>query len=98
MKVRQGFVSNSSTTSFCIYGVGTNEPVSASDIKKAGLSYEYFQEYSEHKLAIGLPFTDIENHETGAEFKSRVRTAVRKVLPTVSDDDFGVQEDAYRDG
>jgi hypothetical protein len=98
MKVRQGFVSNSSTTSFCIYGVGTNEDIAWTQARDAGLVHERFQDYSDPQYALGVPFTDIRDDETGAQFKERVRKAVRRLLPDVSDDDFGAQEDAYRDG
>lgn len=97
MKIRQGFVSNSSTTSFCIYGVETNEDV-WEDAKEVGLAIESFSDYSEYDYAVGLPYHMIQDNETGAEFKHRVQTAIRKIFPDVKDEAFGLQADAYYDG
>jgi hypothetical protein len=73
-------VSNSSTTSFCIYGTATDEYVRSEAIK-AGLTCEYFNEYAEKECAVGIPWSEIQDDETGAEFKARVETLVKGILP-----------------
>ncbi len=97
MKIRQGFVSNSSTTSFCLYGVGIDKDL-WNEAREHGLEFEPYSEYSDKEYALGLSWHKICDSETGAEFKQRVRDLVRKALPDAKDEEFGNQEDAYRDG
>jgi len=98
MKTRQGFVSNSSTTSFMIYGADTNNEDADELAREIGLTCEYYQEYSEHRYAVGLSWDEVKDDETAAQFKARVEEAVKKILPEVTDADFGTCQDAYRDG
>ena len=92
MKIRPGFVSNSSTTSFCIYGVHTEEDV-WDEAENVGLECHRFN-YSGY--AVGMPFCDMGEDETKADFKTRVQALVKKVLPDATE--FGMQEDSYYDG
>jgi hypothetical protein len=98
MKIRQGFVSNSSSSSFCIYGVSE---VSIEKIKEIAIKlgfndkdcdddFEYteflynktdfvFEGINENdNYYVGIPWRNIKNNETGAEFKKRVKTGLKK--------------------
>jgi len=99
MRIRRGFVSNSSTTSFCIYGttVPEDKELSWSEVKALGLTTDYYNEYCDgDRQVIGLAFSEIEDDETGAEFKARVEGLIKQLLPEATE--FGHHEDAYRDG
>lgn len=97
MKIRMGFVSNSSTTSFCIYGIGLPKSIHIQLPK--GYSLERFQDYSDFKYAIGRDFSTIEDNETGKEFRESVKKTLRELLnQNIPDEDFGIQADAYYDG
>lgn len=90
MKIRQGFVSNSSTTSFCIYGSWVDVPRVVEDPNDE--DSDYLEDYevlddicSKHGLsyssidsnyAVGLGPDDIKDNETGAQFKKRVQDAI----------------------
>jgi hypothetical protein len=90
MKLRQGFVSNSSTTSFCIYGIY----ISADDKSKVrnhfnkdveslfrgtGLEVHYGSEYDDG-MYIGMPWTRVGDDQTGKQFKQAVEDALKAVL------------------
>jgi hypothetical protein len=69
MKIRNGFVSNSSTTSFCIYGVDTDLSVLDKFMEKSGSDDEddddrdvAAEKFEEEARDLGLVvFTDFEN-------------------------------------
>lgn len=111
MKIRQGFVSNSSTTSFCIYGTRMSAPYDEEreeqdeyydsceemweTCEKAGL--ECHSAPWDSDFYVGLPWDSIRDDETGAQFKARVETKLFEC--------FGVKpvrcstyEKAWRDG
>jgi len=95
MKRRMGFVSNSSTSSFCIFGAWfekISEITKVEDKDDEGSDFEdcytrceklglAFVDCQEYEQGyyIGLPWSSIKNDETGAEFKKRARNAVKKL-------------------
>jgi hypothetical protein len=97
MKLRQGFVSNSSSTSFSIYG----GVISDKDIEdKYGLINElklvYHQEYQEaHTFVVGRDTADVGDNETGAQFREDVRQKLSKIMP---DPKCGYYADGWYDG
>jgi len=101
MKTRPGFVSNSSTTSFCIYGAKTFVDEENYDgdlyteLGKVGLDTHY-SEWDGHY--IGASWDTIGEDETGAQFKQRVEEEVMKIDPSLEPNAFGTYEEAYRDG
>jgi hypothetical protein len=93
MKVRHGFVSNSSTTSFCIYGIYVYEDIDillkkydVDDIgnlchilrEKTGLSV--YEMYDDDSIYIGREFCDIGENETGGEFKKNTREKIKEIF------------------
>ena len=82
MKIRNGFVSNSSSTSFCIYGASMsystlNEKGEA--VEKADL--DYHQEYQESDTAIvGRNPDSLKDDETGAQFKQSVKDKLKEIF------------------
>ena len=95
MRIRRGFVSNSSTTSFCIYGTPTNDEVWA-EARVNDLECHAFDDFAEYNYAVGISWSEIQDHETAGEFKLRVQALVKQIFPNATD--FGTYKDAYRDG
>jgi hypothetical protein len=100
MKTRRGFVSNSSTTSFCIFGIAIDEENDLwSEARKVGLEQDYYSEFCDGpRQVIGLSYSKIGDDETGAQFKRRVIDLVKSIHPEADESAFGHHEDAYRDG
>jgi hypothetical protein len=100
VKRRNGFVSNSSATSFCLYGACVDEDVvlgrhpdmdDINDIaKKYGLEVK-ITPYS--NICIGKHPNNIKNDQTGAQFRNEVKKSVSKLMgePT----DVGLQEQCW---
>lgn len=96
MKYRQGFVSNSSTSSFLLFGV----VVDSEFIKKYNLNFEdgvrecfYGRSDELEKLDLtaenpcymdqvflGTSWSHVRDNETGAQFKQRVAHAIQEAL------------------
>lgn len=105
MKVRTGFVSNSSSSSFCIYGVSIPE----SDLPKYlhpsdKDAYDYFDgtPLSYHcplgyTSYIGRSWSSIKDNQTGAEFKKETEELVKKHLLSPEDLKFGTLSEAWMD-
>jgi len=76
MKIRQGFVSNSSSTSFCIYGIWLDHP--QEDMyevaKELGL-FVHGDQYGDG-LYIGREWSSIGDSETGWDFKEGTRQLI----------------------
>ena len=117
MKVRNGFVSNSSTQSFCIYGAWVdNGPkldellkifevenawdlsYDCEDIKNSELDVEVPFE-GENGCYIGIPWQNIGDDETGAQFKAKIQKAIKDIFKDSIDvSKLGTHEEAWRDG
>lgn len=77
MKIRLGFVSNSSSSSFCILGcICSQDEFSELEelIGSHRLSYAYGIEEYYDQVAIGLGPDDMKDEETLSQFKKRIRT------------------------
>jgi len=90
MKVRSGFVSNSSTSSFVIYGTELTSDMRESLEAKHGedcevyevLEDEGIQYYSETEYGtiVGVSFTSIGEDETPRQFKAKVKAQLEEVF------------------
>ena len=83
MKIRNGFVSNSSSSSFLIYGASVDETGDeAEDLqvkaRAAGLDFEYGPDGEGN--CIGLSWDAVKDDETGKEFKTRIQKSVNEVF------------------
>ena len=106
MKDRKSWVSNSSSTSFCVYGICIDEAefmevvknkypnckigetndegdewnywdwIESEDLDTKGLTFEHCGEAETHW--IGLSATEIEDEETGKQFKERAEKALNE--------------------
>ena len=85
MKIRNGFVSNSSSSSFLIYGICIDE--SELEMKDGEDPWDAIDRIFEGKFSIDQPYdslyigeswSDIKDDETGAEFKQRIEKTFEK--------------------
>jgi hypothetical protein len=87
MKTRKGFVSNSSSTSFCIYGASIKETSDVDIWEKAieaGLIAYSRPEYNDDYMYVGRQWSGIKDDETGAAFKADTKKKIEEA--------FGSQE------
>jgi len=111
MKIRTGFVSNSSTSSFLIYGVcfGSDELLekvgkdpetdSVWDVIEeieSELGMDYYSPYDWGEIYIGVSWDGVGDDETGAQFKAKIE---KKLKAKFGDDiECGTHEGAWHDG
>ena len=107
MKVRMGFVSNSSTSSFCCYGAAFETAELENLLKiedkdlyeviedkcsKLGLNYYSLEEYEEGWV-VGLDYMRMEQDETRAQFEKRAADLVQQFVG--SEVECDLQEGTY---
>lgn len=111
MKVRRGFVSNSSSCSFLIYGVCIDENIPDYDnVEKVAAKFGYgWNEITisdggtdGYYMFIGFSYDSMKQEETRAQFEARSKEAIDKILTElgvdVSNVEYAPQEAAWRDG
>lgn len=95
MKIRNGFVSNSSSSSFCIYGAS----ISSTSLAKAlGIDDEdadieellskapalsemsYWSPEGYDEYFVGISWSKVKDDETGKQFKTRIEKAFKEVF------------------
>ena len=91
MKIRTGFVSNSSSSSFCIYGAKLSKEL-IKKIEETNKEFDCIWEIFEHEkmfygvecnysqVCVGLRYDKIGDDETGKEFKERVAKRIEEVV------------------
>ena len=96
MKIRLNFVSNSSSTSFCLYGKRFDDD---SILENIDLGDELKLEYScnsyDDSITIGLPPKEIKNDETGLQFKQRVFKLMKEKNLVEEDDLTWITDGGY---
>lgn len=94
MKIRVGFVSNSSSSSFCAWGVSIDEISeekwheieSEIDNLSSGLAVLY--SWESEMLYIGRPYKNIGDDETGRAFKKNAEEKIKKITDKFFDGRF----------
>jgi hypothetical protein len=103
MKIRQGFVSNSSSSSFLMWGAVINGEVD--DIndkeyeyrKKTNVSLSVYCPYDDETIYIGRELMLMKDDETLRQFKDDTEKAVKECL-NESKLGFGFQEESWYNG
>ncbi len=105
MKIRMGFVSNSSTSSFLMYGVNLSDRAEMRDFFEErwdicrDLSIDFVRAY-EDEYYMGRSLKRIKDEQTFKEFKSETIELVKKFLSEhkikVEDNEFGIYEEAWQ--
>jgi hypothetical protein len=93
MKIRHGFVSNSSSSSFCILGIESNDDEFSLDIdeifdefEKTDLVHEYgIGDYNESQY-MGMSPEQMKDDETLLQFKQRIVDEFKKMDANVNVD------------
>jgi hypothetical protein len=81
MKIRSGFVSNSSSTSFLIYGIRKDVSEDEEDaLRDAGFLVRLGPDDYTHEKYIGLSWDKVKDSETGEQFKLRIEHQLKKIL------------------
>ena len=93
IKIRAGFVSNSSSSSFLLYGVELEPSEKFRELEEENEDYAYDLEEKIEKLGLdfetmgeadyvwlGLSWSSVRDDETGKEFKQRVEESIKKFL------------------
>jgi len=108
-KIRTGFVSNSSSSSFCIYGTHLNREATIEILRDQHniliddidelediISLNvYYMPYDDDGFYIGRSFKTIKDNETGKAFKENVEEKIKKYFPNSS---LRTIEEAFYDG
>lgn len=108
MKIRTGFVSNSSASSFLMYGVYVSDKPNITELyddlyeECQDLKIDFELAYAGEYRYVGRSLKKIKDEQTFREFKEETRKIVQALLSkhdiNVEDGEFGIYEEAWRDG
>ena len=92
MKIREGFVSNSSSTSFSIYGAIVEKEAE----EKTFLDYFYGDPNAyDRSTYIGLEYSSMSDDETKKQFKEKIEVEVKRLYGDTIQ--CGSYEESYYD-
>ena len=92
MKIRNGFISNSSSTSFCIYGARINEEIDEATF----LSYFSGDPNGDGQNYLGLELASMDLNETRNQFQERINIEIKRILG--QDAKCDIYEESYYNG
>ena len=103
MKTRSGFVSNSSSSSFCILGIEANDELfnkvggKYKEMRELGVQTEYAVSGGDEKY-VGIDVTSMKDDETPRMLKKRLMDALNTIGVTVEYADIDFIEDGGYNG
>jgi hypothetical protein len=103
MKTRSGFVSNSSSTSFCILGfVADKETVNKveaayKELKGTGIETQYGIDTYYEETLVGIPVTTMGDNETPLQLKQRLVNGLKTIGVEITLDKIDFCLDGGRD-
>lgn len=102
MKTRSAFVSNSSSSSFLIYGTYVNgkqikefEERTGKDISELENDFDFYQMECSDGAYIGYSWSSVGDDRTGKQFKESVEKSLKEYFP---DAKFGTHQEAWYNG
>jgi len=96
MKIRTNFVSNSSSTSFCIFGICTNDGELADRLHRVKGIVRYCSPSDWYYC--GGDLASMDDDETFGQFKSRVKELIEKAAGKDISEPFEILEESWYDG
>ena len=95
MKIRTGFVSNSSSSSFCIFGIYADGSGDATREQYDEAGFSTYNPYDDGSFYAGVDFTEMGLDETKRQFQDRVEA---KFKAAGFDDNLSWLEEGWYSG
>lgn len=104
MKIRNGFVSNSSSSSFLIYGA-LFEDINEDTVENIEETVEKSNSFLEvervpeefDRIFVGLSWDKVRDDETGLEFKNKIENELNRLFPNEPNMKISTWHEAWRD-